>query len=156
MNDIKEIKQCIARLWRLYKRQECLFRSAMGLNTSFKLRKIFSNGYMMALLFRKDVDAMYQSMKSTLNDGDLSNIVRSTDEFETDSASEREVLAELSSQQQIILEAYRELISRLDDGSEAALCCDEHIEQLSGLEHSLGKELDNCGLEQSQDYSSVA
>jgi len=156
MNDVKEVTKCVARLWRLYKRQESLFRSAMGLNTSCRLRKVFSKGYMMALLFRKDVDAMYQSMKNSLHDGELSSIVRSTDGFDPELATEYEVLAELASQQQIMLKAYEQLLSTLDDGSEAALCCDEHIEKLSCLENDLEKELASNFSSEKQEYFSVA
>ena len=156
MNDIKELTKCIARLWRLYKRQESLFRSAMALNTSCKLRRVFSNGYMMALLFRKDVDSMYQSMKNSLYDGELSSIVRSSDEFDPDSISEQVVLTELAAQQQVLREAYEQLLSRLDDGSEAAICCSEHIEKLSGLEEALREELKSCLPVEEQGYFSVA
>lgn len=156
MKDIKEITKCIARLWRLYKRQESLFRSAMKLDTSNKMRKVFSNGYMMTLLFRKDVDSMYESTKSILHDGDLSSIVRSMDEFDPEEANEMRVISELATQNQIMMEVYEQLLSGLDNGSEAALRCDEHIEKLSGLGNVLEKELEVYRYSDDQDYFSVA
>lgn len=156
MNDIIDITKSITRLWRLYKQQESLFRLGMSLNTSFELRKVFSSGYMMTLLFKKDIDAMYQTIKNNLRDGDLSSIVRNMDGFDPESANEQEVLSMLASQQQMILEAYRQLMSKLDHGSEAAHCCDEHIERLSHFESVLSRELEERLSEEPQSYFSVA
>jgi hypothetical protein len=141
MEEIGEIKKCVARLWRLYKKQQSLFQSAMALDLSFKLRGLFSNGYMMTLLFRKDVDLMYELLKDNLYDGDLSSIIRSNESFDPDLANQQEVLTALIAQQQNILDVYEQLLPQIDGDSEAAFYCDEHIEKLFCLEQALKKEL---------------
>jgi hypothetical protein len=155
MNDARDIIQCVARIWRMYKKQESLFRSAMMLCTSCKLRRVFSNGYMMSVLFKKDLGSMYESVKSNLEDGELSSITRA-DDFHMDHTSEHELLAQISSQQEIMLEEYRKLMARLDKDSEAARACDEHIEKLASLEGLLAKELDRHSTGELENYSSVA
>jgi hypothetical protein len=139
----------------MYKKQESLFRSAMRLNTSCKLRKLFSNGYMMSLLFKKDLGSMYESVKSNLEDGELSSITRA-DDFQTDVPSEYELLTQISEQQEVMLEEYKKLMARLDKDSEAARACDEHIEKLAGLEHLLARELESHSNGELENYSSVA
>jgi hypothetical protein len=155
MNEARDIIQCVARIWRMYKKQESLFRSAMRLNTSCKLRKLFSNGYMMSLLFKKDLGSMYESVKSNLDDGELSSITRA-DDFQADVPSEYELLTQISAQQEVMLEEYKKLLARLDKDSEAARACDEHIEKLASLEHLLARELDSYQTGELENYSSVA
>ncbi|GGM84557.1 hypothetical protein GCM10010967_15580 [Dyadobacter beijingensis] len=125
----------------MYKRQESLFRSAMGLDTSSKLRRICSNGYMMALLFKKDVGNMYESIKSNLDDGELSSIVRSADDFDGESIDQHALLSEIALHQQTILEEYRALLTQLDQDSDAARACSEHMDKLAFLESSLTREV---------------
>lgn len=140
MTESRNIVKCIARIWRLYKKQESMFRSAMGLDVPSRLRRICSNGYMMSLLFKKDVGSMYESVKSSLEDGELSSITRSADDIDPDFADHQRLLAQLASHQQKILEEYRALLPQLDQGSEAAIACAEHIDKLTILENSLSRE----------------
>ncbi|WP_353721072.1 hypothetical protein [Dyadobacter sp. 676] len=156
MSDARNIVRCVARIWRMYKRQESLFRSAMGLDTTSRLRRICSNGYMMSLLFKKDVGSMYESVKSNLDDGELSSITRSADDFDADSVSQYELLSEIASQQQVILEEYRALLPHLDQDSDAARACAEHIDKLSVLESSLVKEVGSLPDNRQEDFSFVA
>jgi len=156
MSDASNMVKCIARIWRMYKRQESLFRSAMALDVPSKLRRICSNGYMMSLLFKKDVGCMYESVKSVLDDGELSSITRSADEFDDGLADRYELLNEIASYQQVILNEYRALLPHLDHDSDAARACSEHIDKLLVLESSLAKEVSVLPGEREQDFSDVA
>lgn len=140
----------------MYKRQESLFRSAMGLDMSSRLRRICSNGYMMSLLFKKDVGCMYESVKSVLDDGELSSITRSTDEFDDQMADRYELLSQITSHQQVMLQEYQALLPHLDYDSDAARACSEHIDKLSILESSLVKEVGNLPDGRKEDFSFVA
>lgn len=142
MSDARNLVRCIARIWRMYKKQESLFRSAMGIDMSARLRRICSNGYMMSLLFKKDVGNMYESVKSILEDGELASITRSADDIAPDFADQQRLLAQLASHQQVILEEYKALLPQLDQESEAARACAEHMDKLSFLENSLSKEVE--------------
>ncbi|MCF0071052.1 hypothetical protein LZD49_11260 [Dyadobacter sp. CY261] len=155
MSDASNIVKCVARIWRMYKRQESLLRSVMRLDIPSRVRRICSNGYMMSLLFKKDVGSMYESIKNNLNDGELSSITRSVDEFDADVMDSFALLSEIATHQQIILKEYRALLPHLDPASDAARACSEHIDKLSVLESSLVKEV--SGLPKSrQDLSFVA
>lgn len=146
----------MARIWRMYKRQESLFRSAMGLDVPSRLRRICSNGYMMSLLFKKDVGSMYESVKSVLDDGELASITRSVDDFEDQLADRYELLSEIASHQQVILREYQALLPHLDHDSDAARACSEHIDKLSFLESSLMKEVNSLPDGREEDFSYVA
>jgi Ca2+-binding EF-hand superfamily protein len=110
---------------------------------------------MMSLLFKKDLGSMYESVKSNLDDGELSAITRADDDA-SDHSSEYELLTQINLQQEAMLEEYRKLLSRLDKDSEAARACEEHIEKLATLEGVLAKELDAGSAGQMGNYSSVA
>lgn len=141
----------------MYKKQESLFRSAMGLDTSSRLRRICSNGYMMSLLFKKDVGSMYESVKSVLDDGELASITRSVDDFDPDAVDQQELLLKIASHQQVLLEEYRALMPHLDQDSDAARACSEHIDKLSVLESSLVKEVNTLpDNRKREDFSFVA
>lgn len=156
MSEVRNMVKCMARIWRMYKRQESLFRSAMGLDMSSRLRRICSNGYMMSLLFKKDVGSMYESVKSNLDDGELSSITRSVDEFDGQTVDRYELLLEIASHQQVILQEYQALLPHLDHDSDAARACSEHIDKLSILESSLVKEVNSLPDERKEDFSYVA
>lgn len=156
MSDAGNMVKCIARIWRMYKRQESLFRSAMALDMSSKLRRICSNGYMMSLLFKKDVGSMYESVKSNLDDGELASITRSVDEFDAEMVDRYELLTEIAAHQQVMLEEYRALLPHLDQDSDAARACSEHIYKLSTLENWLIKEVSSLPDERQEDFSHVA
>ena len=140
----------------MYKRQESRFSSAMSLDMSSRLRRICSNGYMMSLLFKKDVGSIYESVKCYLEDGELSSITRSVDEFDEEMADRYDLLYEIASHQQVILNEYRALLPHLDHDSDAARACSEHIDKLSVLESSLVKEVGTLPDEREQDFSDVA
>ncbi|SDE45228.1 hypothetical protein SAMN04487996_10586 [Dyadobacter soli] len=148
--------KCMARIWRMYKRQESLFKSAMGLDMSSKLRRICSNGYMMSLLFKKDVGSMYESVKSVLDDGELSSITRSVDEFDDQLMDHYALLSQITTHQQVMLQEYQALLPHLDHDSDAARACSEHIDKLSFLESSLAKEVSILPGERKEDFSFVA
>ncbi|MGV3600840.1 MAG: hypothetical protein ACO1N1_06520 [Dyadobacter fermentans] len=156
MSDAGNMVKCIARIWRMYKRQESLFRSAMALDMSSKLRRICSNGYMMSLLFKKDVGSMYESVKSNLDDGELASITRSVDELDAEMVDRYELLTEIATHQQVMLEEYRALLPHLDQDSDAARACSEHIDKLSTLENWLIKEVSSLPDERQEDFSHVA
>jgi hypothetical protein len=156
MSDARNMVKCVARIWRMYKRQESLFRSAMGLDLPSRLRRICSNGYMMSLLFRKDVGSIYESVKSVFDDGELSSITRSLDESGDQLADRHGLLSEIASHQQMMLQEYQALLPQLDQDSDAARACSEHIDKLSSLESTLVKEVGSLPDERKEDFSYVA
>lgn len=156
MSDARNMVKCIARIWRMYKRQESLFRSAMALDLPSRLRRICSNGYMMSLLFKKDVGSIYESVKSVLDDGELSSITRSADEPGDQIPDPHGLLSQISSHQQMMLQEYQALLPHFDHDSDAARACSEHIEKLLNLESSLMKEAGSLPDEREEDFSYVA
>lgn len=99
---------------------------------------------------------MYESVKSNLDDGELSSITRSVDEFDGQTVDRYELLLEIASHQQVILQEYQALLPHLDHDSDAARACSEHIDKLSILESSLVKEVNSLPDERKEDFSYVA
>lgn len=99
---------------------------------------------------------MYESVKSVLDDGELSSITRSVDEFDDQTADRYELLSEIASHQQVMLQEYQALLPHLDHDSDAARACSEHIDKLSILESSLVKEVSSLPNGREKDFSYVA
>lgn len=99
---------------------------------------------------------MYESVKSNLDDGELASITRSVDEFDAEMVDRYELLTEIATHQQVMLEEYRALLPHLDQDSDAARACSEHIDKLSTLENWLIKEVSSLPDERQEDFSHVA
>ncbi|KQS30945.1 hypothetical protein [Dyadobacter sp. Leaf189] len=152
----RDIVKCTARVWRLIKKQEELFRSVMGLEISAALRKTCSNGFMISLLYKKEMGALYESVKCNLNDGDLASITRSKNDDSMDADNLAGLLSDLIRGEQQLISAYELLLSHIDEDSEAALACHAHISQLASLSHTLAAELTEFSDDTQDAYTSVA
>lgn len=142
MNNGGEIVGCIARIWRMYKKQELLLRSVMSLDTSYKLRKICSHGYLTTVLFKKDVGNIYDSMKSSLDDGELGSITVSGPDKDQISKDQRMIFSEIAMRHESLLREYNHLLGVVDDDGEISVSCRGHIDKLTILRDSLVKELE--------------
>jgi hypothetical protein len=99
---------------------------------------------------------MYESVKSVLDDGELSSITRSIDEPGDQMADRFGLLSQIALHQQMMLREYQALLSHLDHDSDAARACSEHIDRLLLLESSLVKEVGSLPDERKEDFSHVA
>jgi hypothetical protein len=139
--DSRNIVKCVARVWRLIKKQQELFRLLMGLNIPATLRKTCSNGYMISLLYKKEIGELYESVKCNLNDGDLASITASKNDQEAQEENLIKLLSQLIEQQKRLIHAYEELHLHLDEGSEADMACSRHREELTDFCQALSEEL---------------
>jgi hypothetical protein len=156
MNNGNEMVRCIARIWRMYKKQELLLRSVMSLDTSYKLRKICSHGYLTTVLFKKDVGNIYDSMKSSLDDGDLGSITVSGPDVEQISKDQRAIFSEIALRHDSLLKEYSQLLQVIDEHEEIAYSCRGHIDKLTLLRDSLVNELDKLPKTDEKELVSVA
>ncbi|HEV7379524.1 MAG TPA: hypothetical protein VGN64_07005 [Dyadobacter sp.] len=156
MNNGGDIVGCIARIWRMYKKQELLLRSVMSLDTSYKLRKICSHGYLTTVLFKKDVGNIYDSMKSSLDDGELGSITVIGPDPDQISKDQRTVFSEIAMRHESLLKEYTHLLRAMDDEGEIALSCRGHIDKLTLLRDSLVTELEKMPKQDEKQLVSVA
>jgi len=154
-NSLDNVK-CIARVWRLTKKQKELFKALMGREISSNLRRVCSNGYMISLLYKKEIGNLYEAVKCNLNDGDLVSVTRNMDMQATKEDDPIKLLALLIDEQKRLMEAYEALIPHLDQGSEAALACRQHVDELGEIRYTLLEELALASPESTSAYSSVA
>jgi hypothetical protein len=156
MNNGREIIRCVAKIWRMYKKQELLFRSVMSLDTSYRLRRICSHGYLTTLLFKKDVGNLYESVKSCLEDGELGSITVSGPDTAQIVKDQATVFSEITLRQEALLQEYNHLLSAIDDEGETAIYCREHMDRLSYLKESLERELEKLPKQETESLISVA
>jgi hypothetical protein len=152
----QDIVKCVARVWRLNKKQEALFRGIMGREISANLRRACSNGYMISILNKKEIGNLYEALKCNLNDGDLASITRSITDQEMKEEDPIKLLAELVEEQNRLKRAYEALIPYLDEGSEAAYACQRHVEELCEIQYTLVEELSSTSPDTALEYPSVA
>jgi hypothetical protein len=137
----ENIVKCIARVWRLIKKQEELFRSLMTLEIPAHLRKTCSNGFMISLLHKKEMGNLYESVKCSLTDGELASITKTNINQDFDDTDQAKLLCQLVEEQKRLICAYEELTSNLDGYQEAALACETHAEECERIGSVLCQEL---------------
>lgn len=73
MENIYSFVSDIVKLWNLYQLKESLYKEALALEDLGPLRRTCSQGYMISLLFKKEIRLIYDQVKSILDDGDIDN-----------------------------------------------------------------------------------
>lgn len=73
MESIYSFVSDIVKLWNLYQLKESLYKEALTLEGLGPLRRTCSQGYMISLLFKKEIHWIYDQVKSTLDDGEIDN-----------------------------------------------------------------------------------
>lgn len=143
MENIREVTRSIARIWRLHKTRESLYRLAMRITDLGSCRKICSLGYINSVLFRNEISAIYDCCKCNLEDGNLSSIVISDPSDNFKEAEKMQVFLTLIETQDRIISAYHILSQELDSGSEQTFLMTDHVHKLTELNQLLEKEIRN-------------
>ncbi|MCF2502050.1 hypothetical protein L0663_01555 [Dyadobacter sp. CY107] len=146
MGNIREVTKSIARIWRLHKTRESLYRSAMRMADLGSCRKTCSLGYMNSVLFRKEVGEMYDCCKYSLEDAKLSSIATSDPAENFQEAEKVELFLALIEIQDRIISAYHILSQELDPSSEQPFLMTDHVHKLNELNQLLEKEIISMGL----------
>lgn len=73
MENIYSFVSDIVKLWNLYQLKESLYKEALTLEDLGPLRRTCSQGFMISLLFKKEIHWLYDQVKSMLDDGDIDN-----------------------------------------------------------------------------------
>jgi hypothetical protein len=131
MENVREIIKNVARIWRMHKKREALFKAAM-LQADQRMRRICTTGYMNALLFQKDIETVYNSYKYYLEDGQLGSIVRSEHDI-VFNHKHLPLATILKEHQQQTICCYQELLPQLEANLDEMELVKSHIDKLSEM-----------------------
>lgn len=71
MKDLPNFLSGIVRLWGLHLYREDLYRRTLSMHNLGSLRRVCSQGYSSSLLYKKEIQWIFDSSKCTLEDGDI-------------------------------------------------------------------------------------
>lgn len=143
MENLHQFVSDIVRLWSLHQYRESLYKQAMTLETLGSLRRSCSQGYMISILFKKEILWIYDQVKSTLDDGDiqdcrmkqgLHNIIFSSE----DENSITEMIVE---QENKTIKLYKNLLGNVNLTHDVSGILSEHLDKLSDITFSFTNQL---------------
>ncbi|MCF0057060.1 hypothetical protein [Dyadobacter sp. CY356] len=129
------LSSTIAKLWNTHRQRENLYKQTMTLDNLGSIRKFCSQGYMVSLLFKKEISWIYDQIKCTLSEGDISggienynlpNLVISSD-------NQFSVIKMLMEQEDKTIKMYKSLLADKDISYDAKLTFTEHIDRLNDI-----------------------
>lgn len=133
----------IARLWNTLQQRENLYKQSMTLENLGTMRKFCSQGYMVSLLFKKEISWIYDEVKCTLSEGDITRglINYNLPNLLVTADDQSHVSSMLLEQELQTINMYNTLIQHQDITYEAKMTMTDHIEKLYDLYNTLKKEV---------------
>jgi hypothetical protein len=133
----------IAKLWNIHQQRENLYKQTMTLDNLGPLRKLCSQGYMVSLLFKKEINWIYDQIKCTLSEADISKRIssQSTSSLLVSSENESIMTNQLIEHEDKIIKMYKLLLNDQDITFETKQILSEHLDKLADLYHTLKKEI---------------
>lgn len=138
-----EFIHMIRALWNEQKKREVLYLEALKKDGMGPFRRMLSQGHVSAVLFQKEIRAVYDYFKCFLNDRELA------DQNQIASHSSLQLLAEANGKEEVAsclkkieaatLQLYKSLRHYLDREPEAQRLMDEHLTRTSEFYETLCK-----------------
>jgi hypothetical protein len=143
MEESKNFVSSIIRLWNLHLLREKCYRQAMAADEVAFLRRICSHGYISSLLFKKEIQWIYDENKSALEDGDIERkaVPETLPVAGFLSKDKLSITYQLRKQEKKIIKIYRSLLSDKHLSRDAQRIFKDHLEKLSDIRGNLKKEL---------------
>jgi hypothetical protein len=131
----------VAKLWNIHQQRENLYKQTMTLENLGPLRKLCSQGYMVSILFKKEINWIYDQIKCTLSEGDISkrNVNQNINPLSISSDNESIMTNQLIEQEEKIIKMYKLLLNDRDITYEAEQILNEHLHKLADLHRMLIK-----------------
>lgn len=141
MEERKELVRCLATLWKKHKERELLYLTAMKIADIGNLRKTFSQGYLISLLFQKEINAIYDSFRCNMDDSPLCTSCTShlAEQIQRINMNQDVVLL-LSQLESETLSGYEETYLHIEIYPEETQLIKEHISRLHELRAALLQE----------------
>ena len=143
MENLHQFVSDIVRLWSLHQYRESLYKQAMTLENLGPLRRACSQGYMISILFKKEILWIYDQVKSTLDDGDIQTCKMRQGLHTIIFSSEDEVsITDMILEQEYkTIRLYKSLLSNINLTHEASEILSEHLDKLNDINFSLVNQL---------------
>lgn len=137
------LSSTIAKLWNTHQQRENLYKQTMTLDNLGPIRKLCSQGYMVSLLFKKEVSWIYDQIKCTLSEGDISKGITNYNLPNLVISSDDQVLVTkmLLEQEDKTIKMYKSLLAERDITYDAKLILIEHLDKLNDIYLYLKKEV---------------
>lgn len=139
----KEFIQLIRSLWNEQKTREILYLEALKKDEMGPFRRLLSQGHVSAVLFQKEIRAIYDYFKCFLNDHELTdyNHISAHASLQIlENAKEKEEVAScLKKIEAAVIQLYKGVRSYLEREPEAQRLVDEHLSRTSEFYDMLSK-----------------
>lgn len=141
MKNLQSFLSSIVGLWDMHQHRENLYKKVLTLHNLGTLRRVCSQGYFSSMLYKKEIQWVYDLTKSTLDDGDIKEhiVSKSRSLFDSDdSIFPGEKLIELENE---TIKMYRASLSGVGYNSEETYILNDHLEKLCDITLTLSREL---------------
>lgn len=133
-HDSTELVSLINSVWREQKRREVLYLQALKKDKIGPLRRILTQGHFSAVLFQREIHALYDYFKCFLNDRELSaedNLEFLGDDILNGADEQHQISGELRQTENRVILLYRRLYKYIDRESDARSMLDDHLKRIS-------------------------
>jgi len=143
MENLHQFVSDIVRLWSLHQYRESLYKQAMTLENLGSLRRSCSQGYMISILFKKEILWIYDQVKSTLDDGDIQNckMKQGLHTIIFSSEDESSITDMILEQESKTIRLYKSLLNNINLTHDASEILTEHLDKLNDINFNLKNQL---------------
>ncbi|TDE14490.1 hypothetical protein [Dyadobacter psychrotolerans] len=147
MDNLPTFVTSIVRLWNVNQHREDLYKQAMALDNVGSLRKICSHGFISSLLFKKELQWVYDGIKCALSDGEIGSILgKKTEQNDASffSAQDKLSIARiLREQERRTIKLYKATLNAMNLSYDENQILTDHLEKLKDLDFNINRELIN-------------
>lgn len=143
MKNLQSFISSIVSLWDMHQHRENFYKKVLTMHNLGTLRRVCSQGYFSSMLYKKEIQWVYDLTKSTLDDGDINEHIvnKSRSLFDSEgSIFPGEKLIQLENE---TIKMYRDSLSRVGYKSEETYILTDHLEKLCDINLTLSRELKN-------------
>lgn len=143
MDNLHTFVDGIVRLWNANRYREQLYKQAMSLDNAGSLRRVYSHGYISSLLFKKEIQWVYDGIKCSLMDGDISEKVTmpSIPSLFSQTTDKLSIARILHDQEQKTIMIYENIKSGILLSADNDAMLSDHLEKLIEIDFQINKEL---------------
>ena len=150
MQDLQSFLSNIVRLWSIHQYREDLYKKTLALHDLGPLRRVFSQGYTSSLLYKKEVQWVYDFSKSTLYDGDIHQYAVTKEQFACELGTQEKpfVIRKIMELESKTIKVYQSLLGQPNIGYDAVSILNDHLAKLNDINNKLKKEINKDSIDQ--------
>ena len=150
MKDLHTFLSNIVNLWSIHHYREDLYKRTLAMHDLGPMRRVFSQGYTSSLLYKKEVQWLYDFSKCTLYDGDIHQypITLELDGNDPNPQEKPFLIRKIMKLEAKTIKVYQSLLGQPNLGYDAAAILSDHLAKLNDINNKLRKELNKDFIEQ--------